>query len=357
MAIEWILGFEKGKNANTAAGTPLYASLFLTGVSGGTTIGLNGLDGTQTQNVIPINDLSIYNTLSYTASTAGTDKIWGFTSPDNNKVCIGAAIKIECYDAAYQSTTSSILGLNGSNYIAFGLNGKFACLTIDGTIAATSSVDVVSDAPYSYIEVFIDKVANKAYLKVNGASTVDATLPGSYTVNQVRINEGRGGSNKWFFLDSLLLSTAVDPIGPVKVAEYFKTANITTQFSTTGSPTDLVNTRPYTAAAYRNSTTDGHLDLFSYNQLIPETGSDGVPFTSIVAVQHEIVAASAGIGNGTLNGRVRLSATDYDVSYTSLLSTTTPTLCKRIMETNPHTAAAWTRADVQGIQTGYIIAT
>lgn len=242
---------------------------------------------------------------------------------------------------------------SGSDRISFGVNGNFAALYVNGTIGSTSSIDVITCRPWLFFELYQNKTDNKIYLKINGVDACNVDLPLGWAATSVGMNPGRRvGGNPAVRFSHVMTYDGVDPLGPVMSREYFKTGNITNNFASVGSPNLFVNTAPFTNTAYRNSETTGHVDLFSYTNILPAD----TPLTSIVAVVHQAVAASGGVSGGSLNLRTRLGASNYDTSVSASLISTTPVLVQKVWETNPQTLAAWTRAQVQAIQTGYVVA-
>lgn len=267
---------------------------------------------------------------------------------DNAYVCVGGGVQINWYEHVDQ-----MFYIRGSsNWIAFGLNGRLACIWIDGSIAATSTVDVASHRPWNYIELIADKATGKARLNINGVEVANADWT-PFTIDTISvkpskaINYLRSGCSV-AYITEVVYSTG-SAVGPVKVKDFFKTTDQVTGFS--GSTWD-VNTRPWSAASYRSSDTAGAEDRFGYGtNILP--ASD--PSTSIVAVQQNVVASSSGVGNGQLNVRIRIGTTNYDTSISSTLTSTTPVLNQIVYENSPATGVAWTRSEVQGIQTGYIV--
>lgn len=268
---------------------------------------------------------------------------------DNNKLVCAGAISINNQHYVKQTSILAIGG--GANKLSFGLNGKFAALYINDVLAATSSVNVTDGYPWFFTEVFMNRSANRVYLLINGAQVADAELPSGFTASEVIVDFGRKSSSGAFFSE-VFVYDSVDPIGPVMTNEFFKTGNVSLQFTGNGGATE-VNTTPFSNTTYRSSNTSGHSDMFSYTNLLP---NNLIGVSSVVGVIHKAVAASGGATAGTLNLRAKVGSTNYDTSVSSSLVSTTPVLVQKIWETNPATSAAWTRSDVQAIQTGYVVA-
>lgn len=284
------------------------------------------------------------NLLSYTTQGAYISK----SIPDDSYVCVGGGVNINWYEFVDQ-----VFYIRGSsNWIAFGLNGRLACIWIDGSIAATSTVDVSTGRPWQYVELIADKATNKARLNINGVEVANAAWT-PFTIDTISVKPTkaiattRGGASPCY-ISEVVYSTGAS-VGPVKVVDYFKTTDAVAGFS---GATSAVNTKPWNAGTYRSSDTQGTIDRFTYGTNILKAGD---PTTSIVAVQHNIVASSSGVGGGMLNMRIRIGTTDYDTSISSYLTSTTPVLIQKLYETSVATGVAWTRSEVQGIQTGYIV--
>lgn len=267
---------------------------------------------------------------------------------DNNKLVLCGGFRTQ-FPAYLKST--AIMSFGGANKLSFGLNGKFAALYVNDTLAATSAVDIVSGSPWSFITLFQDKVANKLYLRINGQVAADVDLPAGHTTNAAILDLGRDVGGYQSNFSEVMVYDSVDPMGPLLVGEYFKTTNVVNQF--TGS-TNIVNNRPFSDASFVNSETSGAEDRFSYTNILPT----GMELGSIKAVIQKAVAASGGVTGGSLNLRMRIGAstTNYDTSVSSSLVSTTPVLVQKVWETNPATSAAWTRSEVQSVQTGYVVA-
>lgn len=250
-----------------------------------------------------------------------------------------------------QIKTTAILSLAGANKVSFGVNGKLAALYVDDILASTSVIDVLTGMPWFFVELFQNKTTGKVFLKINGQAACDADLPIGHVTDQVILDLGRQPAQEnGVSVSEVIVYSDEDPMGPLHSHSYFKTGQaITSQF--VGND-NIVNNRPFTDAQFKNSETLGAEDRFNYTNIMPV----GVEATEIKAVIHEVVAASGGVTGGSLNLRTRIGSNDYDTSVSDKLTSTTPVLVQSVMEVSPATGVAWTRSEVQGIQTGYVVA-
>lgn len=293
------------------------------------------------------NDLSSYASVA-TSGTYTTFKTIQRVVVDNNKLIVAGGCKIN--RPSYLKQTA-ILSIGGSNKLSFGLNGNFAAIYINDTLAATSTVNVVKGKPWFFVELFQNKSTGRVYLRINGTSVADVELPSGHTSNAVIVDFGRPDTSKPVMFSEVMIYDTIDPMGSVMVHEFFKTGTAVKQFSGSDS---IPNNRPWAPTSFLTSETLGAEDRWTYNNILPNAS---VPVTSIVAVVQKAVAASGGVSGGSLNLRLRVGSTNYDTSVSSELTSTTPVLVQKVWETNPETSTAWTRSDVQAIQTGYVVAT
>lgn len=300
-------------------------------------IPFSGIDGTT---------LGVMAVLSCGTSGYSTQSRMSKTIVDDPYIVISGGTKICRREYVSEVMTVS----SGATNISWGLNGKIIAIYISGVVAATSTIDVCTGSPWFYPELIIDKGTGKAKLKVNGTQVCLADLPGGFVADTVSVSCGRGaviGDISPALIAEVIVCTGAE-LGPVKSTAYVPVSHPVYTF------TGIYYSPPWTTGSYRTSETLAAEDRYSYEttSVLPST----VTFTSIKAMSvTTVAAASSGLG-GQMNVRIRVGATNYDESITSLLTSTTPIIYNSIKELSPATGVAWTQAELRAIQTGYVIA-
>ena len=347
MSIQWVSSFEDLRGGS--GGTDIANMLEWSSIGDFTNIEIaagsndSNLNKNGTQPTLNGSAAALLADDGPSSGSYGQSQAYARSMADNAKVVVAGGVQVPVMPLAKQNC---ILAMDGDNKLALGLNGKFAAIYINDVLAATSSFDATTGAPWFFAELFQDRSLGKVFLKINGQAAADADLPVGHALVDTAIMEL--GIQAAVRVSEVIVYDSIDPMGPLMVHEFFKTSNTTQEF--TGS--DVVNSRPFSSGVYRSSEIAGAVDLYSYNNILPAD----VQVSEIKAVIHKAVAASGGVSGGTLNLRLQLGGVDYDTSVSSKLVSTSPVLVQKVWDTNPATSAAWTRSEVQAIKTGYVVA-
>lgn len=345
MAIQKIISVE-GASVDNVGGTGT-----LTADRIDLTLGAGTLQFTNQDRLNPINTVRFLPSVSSGTNQApqaltGNNSCVASTSiVDNNRLVLACGVM-----ATTTIGVTEIAGFAGagSTRITFGLNGRFVALYVDGTVVATSSFDALDGNGFNYYELFIDKSVPRVYLYANGDLISDAAISGGVALNSARLSFGQFPSS--VIISDICIFDNEVPRGPMYIHGFYANANPTSQF--TGSLT-TVNTRPFVNGTFRNSTTLGQQDLYTYSQITNNYPSG----SNVKFVHHQVVASSDGSGGGLLNLRTRVNSVNYDVSVSSQLTSTTPVFTRRTLENNPNSGAVWTLTDIQtNLSNGYVIA-
>ncbi len=207
-----------------------------------------------------------------------------------------------------------------------------------------------------YIEIYakIDATAGALQVNVNGANVV------SYSGNTLNgTNTSTDGlwllqSGTCYFDDLYVCdntgTTNNTFLGEVRVQLLLPNgAGTTTQLAPTGSATNYVNVSevPDSTSTYNSSATTGQRDTYAMSDALAAD-------TTILGVQQNMVAATAGSGQGPLKSALQLNGTLY--YGPTVLPSTSFAWYGNMYQQNPNTAAAWTVADVDGLEAGAEVA-
>lgn len=278
---------------------------------------------------------------------------------DHTKMTLGFAMKM---------TSTSILNEDRLMIGFRGIGGErihVAPLLVSGTwrialyinnilIQSGTAIDILTGKPWVYVELHVNKTAGTVLVRVSGVPECSGTMPvgfiGNHAEFTVRTLDTQFSHNIIF--DDIVYYTDSDPIGIVKVDGFFKDGDVMAGFndSTDNGATDTTGLSETSSQNYRASSTAGQEDRFSYAKILPT----GVQATSIVAVIPSILASSGSYSNGNLEMRFTSGSNVTTTDVTSKVKPFTPQLIQGpVFHTDPNTSAAWTRENVQAIQTGY----
>jgi hypothetical protein len=273
---------------------------------------------------------------------------------DNNLLCAGGPIVTGFRS---QANYDELFGFGGTtNRVTVGLNGEFLALFVNGTVVETSSFNMVNPRKTVFVEMLINKTAGTVRVFANADQVIQANVS-SFTYDSFRIylparfcNSLTTGTDGNMLYEGFYVGSGVNNIaGPMSMLGNYANANPTSQF--TGA-LSTVNNRPFENATFRNSTTAGQQDLYTYNTItLKEDNSASIKF-----VRHQVIASSDGAGGGQMNLRTRMGGTNYDTSVTSQLVSTTPVLTQVTYKRNPNSLNPWTITDLSSLSNGYVIA-
>jgi hypothetical protein len=235
--------------------------------------------------------------------------------------------------------------------------------TRNGTTLATSSSSLSISTQY-FIEtkVAINDTTGSVEVKVNGSSTgwinitsQDTKNTANASANVIQIS-GIATSNTDF--DDLVIcdgqgSTNNDFLGDVRVDCYLPSGNGNSS-QLTGSDGNSTDNYALVDEASQNGDTDyvqsatvAQKDTYAY------TDMSHTP-SSIFGLQINMVAKKDDSGNRSIQSVVRSGGSDTDGSAQAL--STTYACYREIRETDPNTAAAWTRTNLNSAEFGVKVA-
>jgi hypothetical protein len=296
--------------------------------------------------------------------------------PPVTEIIVGFAFKSsESYRATatilgiYNSTAGSgefqvdLRVVDGRNLICF----SDVFVRLNGTYVP----DVITPNRWHYIEMRVkfSATVGEIEIHVDGVQVLNATNQdtvgdgGALNYDSIRFQGGEGDSNtdtdlQWLVDDIYICDTngSVNNtfLGPIKVEELFPTAEGATINFTPSTGTDNsanVDDNPINDDTDYNSSSDtaSNKDLFTTENLSLVTGNiKGVQITSQarstsglpVGMQSIVAEGTPTQGTGDV---VEISS---DSKYSRF---------SHIFETNPDTAAAWSAAEVDGMEIGYEI--
>lgn len=221
-------------------------------------------------------------------------------------------------------------------------------------IQSGTAVDIQTGTPWVYIELHVNKATSSVSVRVSGVPECSGTMPVGFTGNHVEITARTLTTSMVhsILFDDMVYYTDSDPVGIIKVDGFFKDGDVSAGFNDTSDggvaiTTGLNETSPRN---YRASSTVGQEDRFSYSSILPT----GVQATSIIAVVPSILASSGSYVNGNLEMRFVSGSNVTTTDVTAKVKPFTPQLITGpVFHSDPNTGAAWVRANVQAIQTGY----
>lgn len=281
------------------------------------------------------------------------------SAQDHNKMTLGFAMKMTSTPTAY--TDYLMIGFRGIG----GERIHVAPLLVSGTwrialyinnilIQSGTAIDIFTGNPWVYVELHVNKTTGTILVRVSGVPECSGTMPVGFIGNHAEFTcrTLTGSLYQSILFDDIVYYTDSDPIGIVKVDGFFKYGDVMAGFndSTDNGATDTTGLNETSSRKFRASSTAGQEDRFSYANILPT----GVQATSIVAVIPSILASSGSYSNGNLEMRFTSGSNVTTTDVTSKVKPFTPQLIQGpVFHTDPNTSAAWTRANVQAIQTGY----
>lgn len=278
---------------------------------------------------------------------------------DNDKMVLGYAYCMKTANTASNRFAVGLKGVSGETIHVrpFQSGGVWrASLYINGTQVSTgTAVDIATGNPWVYIELVINKTAGTVQVRVSGVPECAGTMPVGFVASSVECTVGGSGAynnGNDNGIDDMVFYVDSDPAGIIKVDGFYKTGDVMTGFADgtdNGSATTTgINSSSF--SEYRASATVGSEDRFSYNNILPT----GVQANSIIAVIPSVLASSGTYTNGNLELRFTSGATTTTTDVTTKVKPFMPQyIAGPVLHTDPNTSAAWTRANVQAIQTGY----
>jgi hypothetical protein len=228
------------------------------------------------------------------------------------------------------------------------------------TSLGTSVTGLIANNVWYYIEMQAklgDSPNGSATVRVNGTTVisltgVDTKNAGTKTVYDALVIEGSSGATQQVD-DLYFMSGAGDSfLGPILVETLYPDGNGDTNdwIGSDGDSTDnylLVDEVPPVTTDYVTASTVGEQDLYTLTDLFHTTGT-------IVGVCHSVYAAATDAVN-PLNVKALNRRSSTTASPASLLTTTYRSHDYALV-LDPETAAAWTIADVNSLQSGVELA-
>lgn len=227
----------------------------------------------------------------------------------------------------------------------------------NGTVLATLSGSL-SDAQWGHVSGFItigDATGSSgtwgAYsITVNGvtdsATNVDTKASANAFATDFKLGftTATTGGSRVIDFDDLILDSTTN-WGDKRVKTLFVTAaGGSTQFTpSTGANYENVDDATLDEANYNDSSTVGHVDTFTTEDVAASANVYGVAVT---------VMAATTDGGGAIRPILRISGTNYDTGVDKSLLASTKAL-QTFFEVNPATSAAWTAAGLNGAEVGY----
>lgn len=234
-----------------------------------------------------------------------------------------------------------------------------------GTLLASSSV-ILSPGSWRYLEIraTINDATGSCEVRIDGNTTPiinftgdtrnGGTLTNFDMISLRAYKSGTTGSGTGIFDDLYLLddtgASNTTFLGDIRVVALRPSAAGTdTQLTPTGSATNWQNVdeTTYSTADYNGSATVGQRDTYTLSNL-PGT------VTTVHALQSNVVAAKSDATAASAKIPIRTGGSLY-YGATNALSTSYLTYSD-IHQVNPNTTAAWTTADVDGLEAGMEVA-
>lgn len=281
-------------------------------------------------------------------------------SATKQTLILGAAInQVNAYSInqiiTFGSAANTSVGINLKS------DGSVAVYRVS-TLLGTSAPGVISPVnTWNYIEakVVCHATTGAVEVRVNGVSVLtltnvntDQAATGYHSFVQFGSSgttPGNAGNCKYsdFYLLDTTGARNVDFLGDSKVESFVPVADgATTQFTPTPSGTHYtaVDESAPSGTDYITGTTSGDTDLFDFADIATNP-------LSVFGVQVCASAYKSDAGNRKLRAVSRVSGTTYDgATDTPLIVDTRYVL--QPLDSNPATAGAWTKADVNGAQFG-----
>ena len=224
----------------------------------------------------------------------------------------------------------------------------------NGTVLTTASTSL-SISTYNYIEwkFHIDN-AGSTSLRINGVEVATYTGDTQNTANNnwgpVQLGPNSEDFGSGFYADDLYVldsngSTNNNFLGPIRIkAIYADGAGNSTDF-TPSAGSNFQNVDEATVdddTTYNSETTTGDHDTYTF-------GAVGLTGT-VLGVQVNLHARSAGVGGELIRPTIRIGSTDYN--GTSRAVTTSYSNYRQLFQVSPATSTAWTIAEIDGAEFG-----
>lgn len=226
-----------------------------------------------------------------------------------------------------------------------------------GNLLGSSAPGALPIDAWAYVEasLVVDNAAGSIVVKVNGTTVlsltgVDTQQTASAYVTAMRLIAGP--NNRLYFNDLYVIDPGTAPnttfLGDVRVDAYYPTADgASSQWAPTpsGAHYATVDETAPSGTDYIAADVAGYIDLFAGQDLAVDPGAGG-----FFAVQVCAAAIKTDAGSRQLKTLVRRSSTNYagtakDVSETEKYITNQ-------WDTDPSTAAAWTKAGFDAAEFG-----
>lgn len=280
---------------------------------------------------------------------------------DDDKMVLGTAYCLKTPGTNATKIAFGFRGISGDTIHVRPVNvsgSYFVGLYINDVLVSTGTgVEIGTGSPWVYVELFVNKTTGLVTVEVSGVPECSAPMPSGFIGSQCEItlkdwSSGtfNGGSSVGF--DDMVYYIDSDPIGIIKVDGFYKTGDVLSGFSdgTDGGSTNTNGIVNSGFTNYRASSTSNQEDRFSYNNILPT----GVQADSIIGVIPSVLASSGSYTNANLELRFTSGSNTSTTDVTSKAKPFTPQLITGpVLHTDPNTGLAWTRENVQNIQTGY----
>lgn len=287
----------------------------------------------------------------YSASAAG-GYVWRRIEA-STYVYMGFALK-------FSSADCEIIQVYGDNaslkHVAVATNSDGTVSILVGSTVVATSTSILNWSVWNYIEfsASISDTTGTASLRVHGVEIVsyagDTKNGGTNdTIDAVRIQRSVG--KPAFYIDDFYVcnDTGAAPyntfLGDTRVYTMTPSAaGNSTQFTPlSGDNYTNVDELPYSAADYVSSPTSGAVDTYTLTDL-PATA------TTVYGVQHNVIARKGDAGEVSLKPVIRSGGANYSPTATPLVAS--DVAISELYEQDPATAAAWTVANVNALESG-----
>ncbi len=231
--------------------------------------------------------------------------------------------------------------------------------TTTGTLLGTGTT-FISASSWAYIEasVTISDTVGEVHVRLNGSGTDEVSYTGdtknggtNSTIDKVQLTNVNSSGLAWtdfYICDDSGSAPNNTFLGDVTVRTLSpnNNGNSSQLLGSDGNSTDnylLVDEKPFSGSDYVGSATTGQKDTYALADL--PAGP-----TAVYGVQINANMLKSDAGASQARIVVRAGGTDYG-GTTRVLATSANTYTE-LYEQNPNTAAAWTTANVNGLETG-----
>lgn len=240
----------------------------------------------------------------------------GSATPPNFSFPITSAADRVFFGFSFRGTGSRVRIARFNGVVDLGWDATTGKLTV-GSVQGT---DVIILNAFWYIEVEIDKAANKVRVWANDALQLETDLPGGAATNNHAIQFGLTGANATaatveiddFYVGDSSGGTVVNRCGPMQIITRAPNADVTAEWTAVGSAgthsSIAAQLAPNTPnAPYLQANLEGKTDRFSSNTVLP---NDNV----IYGVQLVAYAKKGDLDNRALGLLIKTTAGEVETA-------------------------------------------